>query len=197
MRGIVAGTLIGMLLLAGCAVRPPQPGDASGDREAQLDAASTWSLRGRIAVSDGRDGGSGRVDWRVDGNYYLVEVRAPVTGGSWRLSGGDGLAQLDGVHAEPVRDIDPEALLAREIGWVLPVVAARDWVRGLAVDPRSAQILRDGNGLPAQIVEQGWRIEYLDWFPASSGRPALPRRVVARRAPHELRLAVADWRFGE
>jgi outer membrane lipoprotein LolB len=196
MRGVVAAPVLAVLLFAGCAVRPPLPVDG-GDRVAQLDAAPTWSFRGRIAVSDGRDGGSGRVEWRIDGDYYLIEVRAPVAGTTWRLSGNAGLAQLDGVHPEPVRDVDPEALLAREVGWHLPVDAARDWVRGVPVDRRGARVLLDGAGLPAQIVEQGWRIDYLDWFPAEAGRPALPRRLVARRAPHEVRLAVADWRLDE
>lgn len=195
-RSVAVASTLAVLLLTGCASRPLLPVDG-GDRAVQLEAAPTWSFRGRIAVSDGREGGSGRVEWRIDGDYYLVEVRAPVSGTTWRLSGGDGLAQLDGVHPEPVRDVDPEALLAREVGWHLPVAAARDWVRGVPVDGGSARILPDGAGLPAQIVEQGWRIDYLDWFPAEAGRPALPRRLVARRGPHEVRLAVSDWRLGE
>jgi outer membrane lipoprotein LolB len=195
-RGLAVASIAAGLLLVGCAARPPLPIDGGGDRVERLDTLPTWSFSGRIAVSDGRDGGSGRVEWRIDGDYYLIEVRAPVAGTTWRLSGGDGLAQLDGVRDEPVRGVDPETLLAREVGWHLPVAAARDWVRGLPVDRRSAQVLLDGDGLPAQIVEQGWRIDYLDWFPAAEGRPALPRRLVARRASHEVRLAVAEWRLG-
>ncbi len=195
-RGFAVALLAAGLLLVGCAARLPLPDDV-GDRVERLKSLPTWSFSGRIAMSDGRDSGSGRVEWRIDGDYFFIEVRAPVAGTTWRLAGGDGLAQLDGVRAEPVRDVDPEALLAREIGWHLPLAAARDWVRGLPVDRRHARILLDDSGLPVQIRELGWKIDYLSWFPAEAGRPALPRRLVARRAPHELRLAVTDWRLGE
>lgn len=189
--------LVTALALVGCAARGPAlRAVEAADRQQRLAMLGNWAFEGRIAVSDGRDGGSGRVDWRHEGAYYRVEVRAALGAGTWRLSGADGLAQLDGVHPEPVRDVDPEALLLRETGWRVPVLAAQSWVRGLPVDDRRARIRLGDGGLPARIEEGGWRIDYLDWFAATAERPAMPRRIVARRAPHELRIAIADWRLG-
>ena len=41
-------------------------------------------------------------------------------------------------------------------------------------------------------VEGGWRVEYKAFDETQS--PPLPTRIVAERAPYEVRLAVAEWR---
>lgn len=197
MRGAAtraAALALAGLLLAACApggrLQRPDPG-AADDRAERLGALPRWSLSGRIAVSDGRDGGSGRLEWVQDGAFYDITVRAPVAGGSWRLSGDGTLAQLDGVAAQPLRDADPEALLARELGWHLPVSRVPDWVRGLPDVPAQARVAAGGEGLPERLVEAGWTVEYRAWTTVD-GIP-MPRRLVARRAPFEVRIAVERW----
>jgi len=187
-------TALLLLLLAACAPASRLARDASPDaaaRAERLAALTRWSLVGRIAVSDGRDGGSGRLEWLQDGDFYKISVRAPAAGGAWRLSGDGTLAQLDGAGPEPLRDADAEALLARELGWRLPMAGVPRWVRGLAADSDAARIEYGPDGLPTLIVERGWRVEYRGWTVAD-GLP-MPRRVVARRAPFEVRIAVERW----
>lgn len=183
-----------LLLLAACAPAERLARDASLDaaaRAERLSALPRWSLIGRIAVSDGRDGGSGRLEWLQDGDFHEISVRAPAAGGAWRLSGDGTLAQLDGAGPEPLRDADAEALLARELGWRLPMAGVPWWVRGLAADPDAARIVYGPDGLPTLIVERGWRVEYRGWTPVDG--LSMPRRVVARRAPFEVRIAVERW----
>lgn len=182
------------LMLAACAPRgalqraEPAAGDA---RAARLSGLPRWSLAGRIAFSDGREGGSGRLEWLQDGAFFDISVRAPVAGGSWRLSGDGSLAQLDGAGPQPLRDPDAEALLARELGWRLPVSKVPRWVRGLPAEPGSARIEFDAAGLPRRLAEGGWTVEYRGWTDAA-GIP-MPRRLVARRDPFEVRIAVERW----
>ncbi|MCE3004137.1 MAG: lipoprotein insertase outer membrane protein LolB [Xanthomonadaceae bacterium] len=192
-----AGALaMAALLLAACAPTGPlqRPGAAAvldDGRAARLAALPRWSLVGRIAVSDGREGGSGRLEWLQDGAFYDISVRAPVAGGSWRLSGDGRLAQLDGAAPQPLRDADAEALLARELGWHLPVSRVPAWVRGLAHDGGAARWTAGADGLPQRLSEDGWTVEYRAWVEVD-GIP-MPRRLVARRAPFEVRIAVERW----
>jgi outer membrane lipoprotein LolB len=183
------------VLLSACApttrLALPVADGAADARASRLDATPRWTLAGRIAVSDGREGGSGRIDWLQDGDAFDITVRAPVAGGSWRLSGDRALAQLDGVHEQPLRDRDAEALLARELGWHLPMAQVADWVRAMPADPRRARIERDATGLPSVLREAGWTVEYRAWTTVDG--LAMPRRLVARRAPFELRIAVQRW----
>ena len=185
------------LALAGCAARVPRESPADGallfERDALLQAWPVWSFDGRIAVHDGSEGGSGRIQWREGGGYYEVTVRAPVSATTWILSGDPVQAELRGAGPEPARGIDAEELLARETGWRLPVAQARAWVRGLAFDPARARLTAARGGLPATLEEDGWRVEFGEWAPPSGDRPAMPRRITARRATWEVRLAIANW----
>jgi outer membrane lipoprotein LolB len=187
-----------LAMLVACAPMRTRDGVAgdTGSRRAALEAFAAWRFDGRVAVSDGREGGSARIQWRQDGEYYTVDVRAPVSGTPWRLSGDGAQCELSGTRANPVRGVDPAELLARETGWHLPLPQVRDWVRGLAHDRDHASVVLDPDGQPLRIDEAGWTVEYLDWHAASPDLPAMPRRLRARNPPHEVRLAIASWDLG-
>jgi outer membrane lipoprotein LolB len=185
--------------LAGCAStghRGERPGSTlpSDALAAQRNALTHWQLDGRIAVSDGKEGGSGRIAWRQRDETFEITVRAPISNDTWRLAGDASGAQFDGAGGKSVRGDDAEALLARELGWRLPVAAAKDWIVGLPHDARLARIDYDADGNPRVLREGGWTVEFRAWLPAQDGRPAMPRRLVAKRPPYEVRLAIADWR---
>ena len=185
--------ILAVLALAGCASSPMRTAStaAVASRATALAEAPAWSLTGRVAVSDGKDGGSGRIDWRQDGDDYVIEIRAPVSKQTWRLVMRDGELVLEGARREPVRGADAEALLAEEVGWRLPIDEMQHWVRGGTAHP-DAHVTLDERGLPREIVEGGWRVEYKAFDDAQS--PPLPTRIFAERAPYTVRLAVAEWR---
>ena len=35
----------------------------------------------------------------------------------------------------------------------------------------------DANGRLRTLTQEGWRVDYLDWFPAEGSRPFMPRRI--------------------
>jgi len=184
---------IAALALAACATtsRRIATSDERDARAAELDGRDHWSLTGRVAVSNGKDGGSGRITWQQQGDDYVIEIRAPVSKQTWRLTQRDGELVLEGARPEPVRGADAEALLEREVGWRLPIVEMRRWVRGVAAH-HDARVALDDAGLPREIAERGWRVEYLAY---DDGRtPPLPTRIAATRPPYKVRLAIAEWR---
>ena len=63
------GLLFCISLLAGCtttATRQAAPAASVEVLDNQRGQVVEWTLAGRIAVSNGRDGGSGRIDWQQD-----------------------------------------------------------------------------------------------------------------------------------
>ncbi len=188
--------LAACIALTACATgRPLQRTDdaqLAQARSARLAATPHWTMQGRIAVSDGREGGSGRIEWTQDGASFDIAVRAPVAGGSWRLSGDPGLVQLDGVREQPQLGNDAAQLLARELGWQLPLDQVRAWIRGLPLDPSQARIEPDASGLPQTLAEAGWQVEYRAWLDAGE-ELRMPRRLIARKPPYEVRIAVDRW----
>ena len=152
-----------------------------------------------MAVSQGRKGGSGRVDWKQQGRQYTVELSAPITRQSWRLSGDTHYeaGTLEGMEGGPRHGEDAEALLQEATGWAIPVNLLPDWVRGLPVrdTSESAQVTYAADGRPQSLQQLGWTDEYRDWHPALEGRPALPRRIEARNGEAQVKLLVDRWDF--
>ena len=200
---LCSAVLVAALALAGCVsapeVRPQLPGHelaaaeaAQREREARLGRASGWQLSGRIAVTNGRDGGSGRIDWRQEGAGFDVALSAPVTRQSWRLSGDASHARLEGLGGGPREGTDARDLLLQATGWDIPVVALADWVRGLRSPSLPPATVRYGDdGLPAQLEQGGWRIDY-QW-PTQPGPDALPLRLDARKGTARVKLVVDSW----
>lgn len=185
------------LILAGCAVQRARPvvDDASAlsgqqRREAEFATRSDWTLRGRLAVSDGRDSGSGSLEWSQRGAAYRFSLHAPVTGKTWLLAGDDRHARIEGLRDHPVEADDASALLARELGWTVPVGQLRAWARGLRASP-NARIAFGPDGLPERIDEDGWTIRYPAFDHAQS--PPLPLKVFADKGPYSVRLAIRSW----
>jgi len=200
--------LVAVLALSACVGGAPRPdmsvpvvvsGQArqlETERQAWLRAHPDWSFQGRVAISRGGNGGSGRVDWQQHGRDYAIQLSAPVTRQSWRLSGegATGRALLEGVEGGPRGGDDPQQLLREATGWDIPIEGLPAWVRGL-VDEGQPDLRLDAQARPAAMGQQGWQIEYLDWFAPEEGRPALPRRVEARNGQAKVRLIVDQWDF--
>ena len=53
----------------------------------------------------------------------------------------------------------------------------------------------DTQGRLRALSQHGWRVDYLDWFPAEGARPVLPRREEARRDGAAVKLAVDQWQM--
>lgn len=188
------------LLLAGCApvaVRAPgtaQQMAAQAARERQVAAVSEWGLDGRFAASDGQHGGSGSLEWNQHGQRYRFTLRAPITGKSVQLDGGPDGAILSGVGKQPLAGTSAADVLNAEFGWNIPVEDLGWWIRGLRAPGRPAILAFGANGLPATLDQDGWHVEYRDWY--AERNPPLPRKVYASRDPYKVRVLVETWRFG-
>jgi outer membrane lipoprotein LolB len=194
--GIRIALSVAALSLAACAgqVRRTIPPDAAklaqqSARESTLAARGDWSLRGRLGVSDGRDSGSGSLEWSQQVSTFRFSVHAPVTGKTWTLAGTPSHAVLSGLRPTPVEGGDARGLLARELGWDVPVAHLVDWVRGMRA-PGDARVEFRADGLPAAITQHGWRVEFLDY---DERAPPLPRRLHASSGSRKVRLAIREW----
>lgn len=191
-----------LVLLSACVsqpARPPVPVDAALARQNDLQrgSVSAWRLSGRVAVSNGSQGGSGRIDWEQQGNRYTISLSAPVTRQGWRLTGDAAGARLEGIEGGPRESQDVEGMLFAATGWEIPVRQMVAWVRGVAATDgitAPARVSHGNGNVPATIEQIGWRIDYREWHPATATQPSLPRRIEAARGNAKVRLIVDQWR---
>jgi outer membrane lipoprotein LolB len=201
-RWLRAWMLIGAggLVLAACApvpVRTPgtvQQMAAQAGRERALSAQDYWALDGRFAASDGRHGGSGSLEWHQRGQRYQFTLRAPITGKSVQLDGGPDGAILSGMGKQALTGQSASAVLNEEFGWDVPVADLAWWVRGLRAPGRPAVLTFGANGLPASLEQDGWHVDYRDWY--AERNPPLPRKVYASRDPYKVRVLIESWQLG-
>ncbi|WP_434212247.1 lipoprotein insertase outer membrane protein LolB [[Pseudomonas] boreopolis] len=173
---------------------PPEARQAEAERQAWLAAHPDWSFQGRAAIAKGRNGGSGRVDWQQRGEVYRIQLSAPVTRQSWTLDGDlrTGSGRLEGLAGGPRAGADAEQVLLEATGWRIPVNQLPGWVRGQVAEGQG-EVDFDADGRPRTLRQQGWTIEFLEWYPAQDGRPALPRRIEAGSGDAKVRLMLDQW----
>lgn len=198
-------------LLAACATRAPREvapvlhGAAAETAAAQqaarrqaLQGAGPWSFAGRVAIQKAGKGGSGRIDWRHDGQGRdVISLSAPVTRQSWQLTvSPDGAGRLDGLEGGPRSGSDAEALLQEATQWDIPVRALADWAQGVASPVLGEALIQYGaDGLPRQIEQGGWRIAYPVWKQDPATRQFLPARIESTRGDATVRLLIDSWQW--
>ena len=163
--------------------------------EAQCDGP-VWAMTGRVALSNGKDGGSGRIEWNQGAGRTQVTLSAPVTRQSWTLTADAGGVALDGVAGGPLRGQDAAQLLRESTGWEIPVGALGCWLRGAPADTATMGNANSVFGTDQRLlrIEQGgWVIDYSNWQPDPASGIELPTRINAEQAPNRVRLVVDRW----
>lgn len=195
--GSRAACLALVMLLPACAPLSERPAVVGSEhlqsaREAQLLRQATWSFSGRLAVSQGSNGGNASIRWRQDGADFDITLSAPITRQSWRLKQVGGTVRLQGLEGGLREGPDAEALLLEATGWRIPLAALAAWVRGVRA-PGPSQLSFDKQGLPATISQAGWAVEYRSWTLAAAALPALPLRLSAGNGEARVKLVVESW----
>lgn len=188
-------------LLSACVTQAPRAPLPPAEREAALagqqareevlSAHPQWHLEGRVGLSNGQRGGSGRIEWQQQGASYVVALSAPITRQSWRIVGDAASARLEGLKGGPRTGHDANALLLEATGWDIPVAALASWVRGARAPqagPASMQFSADGR--LSRMQQDGWTLDYKDWEQDDTLRIELPRRINAERGQAKVRLVV-------
>lgn len=199
LRFVATAALTGVIMAACVPVPVRKPGTAEqfaaqAAREKLLGARHDWSLQARFAASDGHHGGSGSLDWHHSGEQFRFILRAPITGKTVQLDGGPDGAVLTGLGNAPLAGRDASEVLNEEFGWDVPVADLAWWVRGLRAPGHPAILTFGANGLPATLDQDGWHVDYRDWYAERS--PPLPRKVYASRDPYTVRMSIEQWGEG-
>lgn len=176
------------LLLAGCAVTPPQTVVRS-----PLEFAD-WQLDGRIGLTHGNQGWHASLLWQESADGFQLKVAGPLGQGGFQVAGDGRAVTLIDADGQTSYAHNADALLLQATGWQLPATGLRYWVRGLPVPGVEAIEVYDDAGRLSRLTQTGWVINY-DKYQSVEG-VYLPTKLRLERADLAVRLVIGQWHLG-
>lgn len=182
MRVLVVTVLLA-LTLGGCASVATPPAAV-----AVFPLPDSWTMHGRIGVQTGEQSLSGQIRWQHRGNGDELLMLSPLGQGVARI-----VRDAEGVALEmpnqPVRRArDADALTQDALGYALPIGGLVWWVQALPDPVRTFEAKRDAAGRLAQLKQDGWTVDYLQY-----STDARPRKLVVTREGLVIRLLADSW----
>jgi outer membrane lipoprotein LolB len=159
-----------------------------------LSTVSSWSMTGRLAVSNERDGGSGHFNWVNQAGSSRMDFHGALGRGAWRLLADASGAELELADGSVKRAADIDQLIRDQVGWKIPADSLSWWVRGMVAPGAFQERVIDGAGNLGSLLQDGWTIEYGRYkdFEGIS----LPLKVTAHQAEWKVKLVIKKWDLG-
>lgn len=148
---------------------------------------STWSVKGKMAIRNDNERGSGKFSWFVHDSEITAQFSAPLGQGSWKITEDKHSAKLTSSEHGNIFGNNAEDLISAELGWHFPWNSLEYWLRGY----ETSQKLKSHNTLPDSFIDNSWEVIYEKWMPTPIGM--LPKKIKARRSPHEVTVVIYDW----
>jgi len=193
--------LLVVILLPACSTtRPPKVEEPERlrlyqSKSDQLSVLTGWSIEGKLAVSNDKDGGSGKFYWSRNEAGSRMDFHGTLGRGAWRLladKGGAELVQADGtIH----RADSIDQLVRNHVGWDIPVESMSWWIRGLNTPDDFRKRTIDADGNISELLQDGWTIEYGRY--RAFGGVNLPVRLDARQGEWIVKLVIRSWSLAE
>ena len=177
------------LLLSACATAPHPDVNALPLRVWSHD--TPWSLQGRIALKAGENSLSGQLQWQHQPHQDELLLLSPLGQGMAHIvSNAEGVL-LEMPKQAPRRAPDAESLTRDALGVALPLSGLAYWLQVQPEPSRPFEQSLDDTGRIAQIRQDGWVIDYLQYMSEPAYRP---RKLNIARDGLEIRLVIDEWK---
>lgn len=189
------------LLLTACApLWQPKTTESPEQRwqqqQQEIAALKDWRFRGRTAITQGHEGWNAGITWQQQGEGFDIKLSGPFSQGGAELIGDAEQVTLTLDNGDQYSAQTPEQLLAKTLGWFLPVSALRDWVRGVPYkDAAVDKYQLDENGRLKTLQQAGWQVEYLRYVPFKG--LVVPSKIFIKHPDLNIRLIISDWSQAE
>ena len=185
------------LLLGACSTLQERAPVGNGDEGAwqahlaQLTTLQGWELSGRAGFVDGKDSGSGSLDWTQRGDESSLDFRGPLGAGVVHIEGDARALHVKTSRGDDFVTTDPEGDLGARLHQPLPVFSLRYWVLGRPDPTDDFTKTTDARGELVSLDQLGWHVEYQEY--AEVDGYSLPTRLTLQRDQIRIKLGVSDW----
>lgn len=192
------GVLLACLayLMAACTTTPSRSADPAAElayqqRQNQLLALEGWKLSGKLAASDGKEGGSGSFSWQRAGDLTFMSFRGALGKGAWELEARKGFAALRLADGREYSAGSVAQLVSSHLQVKIPVDALSWWVLGLARPNGWEDRELDEAGRITYLQQFGWKVDFSAY--RQQQQVWLPGKLVARNRENTVKLVISDW----
>lgn len=193
-------TLIVWLLQA-CSTTPVllEPGSSAPSWEQyQLEAGriNSWHLQGRAAVFVDDEVHNIDIRWRRNVEEFVIILEAPFGQGVVRLESSRETAypvKLSLSNGHVIYADDAETALLDAVGFSIPLQGLDSWIRGLPMKTMSFRSELGNDGRLKMLSQNGWQINYLDYFKRADEARGLPARMYLKHDKLALKIVIEHW----
>lgn len=192
---------LAVLLFPGCAPLGSRPAENIAYAQAyqlrleQLQPLEIWAIDARLAIGDGREGGSGNLSWVHDFSETRMSFRGLMGKGAWNLRASTSGAKLELANGSVYRAPSLDQLVLQQVGWRVPVDALSWWIKGLAHPGDWESRVLDADGRLQSLRQSGWEVNFSGYGEVEG--VWLPVKITARRGDYSVKMVVRKWRLGE
>jgi len=200
-------------LFSGCAALAPAHKDThvttirtEPSADAMRPRSADFLLVGRVSVTGGKDSFSAGARWRHSEWADEILLLSPLGQTLAQIQLDPGGAYLTTSEQQSYYAFDVESLTEQVLGWHLPLTGLQYWVQGVNSPATSSEMDVDMDGRIVAIRQDGWNIDYLDYFPRSTSsassinaeeplqaRVGQPRLLRLKRGGLQIKLVIDAW----
>lgn len=162
------------------------------NHQQSVEAIDQWSFQGRSLIRQGQEGWNAGIRWTQEEDDFSIKLSGPFAQGGMLLAGDNSAVTLTLDDGESRTASSPEVLLEETLGWLLPVSALRDWVRGLPYAALKTDFIElNDEGHMTRLEQAGWEIEIKRYKPFAGTQ--MPDKVFIEHPDLSLRLVMHRW----
>ena len=196
-------TLAAAILLSACTSLPDIPVTEESHqiwakRQQQLEKIDAWEIQARTAIFEKKEVHQVGFSWERELDQFILMIQAPFGQGVFRVesnttNGETGTVKLTMPDEKVYYNHSAEAMLTQFFGWSIPVTGLKSWIKGMPLTTDTYSFELYGDGRLKSLQQQGWVINYLDYFADSETNPGLPKKMYLKHADLALKIVIDRW----
>lgn len=189
---------VSLLLISGCATRPPLVADPEQRWQTHLaDVAGlrSWQATGRVGVKADNDGWTASFSWQQTGDAFNIRIHGPLGRGMVELEGTPQQVVLKQAGQPARMASSAEQLLFQETGWSLPVSGLRYWILGVPLNGQHETHDLNTEGALQHLNQAGWKIEYTGYRHVDG--LYMPAKFHLSNGNIKVKLIASEWRLSK
>ena len=190
--------LIFFILLSGCNTFPTENISSTSiydkaEIQAQLIGLKNWSLFGKLGIRTSDESITAAINkWQQSEEQFEIDISSTFFGlGSSKLYGDGNFLSIFQSGEEPVSSFEPDELIESALGFPLPILYLKYWIKGLPAEGTPFTQKFNNQGLVSSIEQDNWSLSYSNYHTEYS--IPLPGKIKIQRDDIRIIVAVKEW----